>query len=98
MCNFAPFGAIEKVRNPRKITCESENTRTKKRKKWKFLDTFVDSGGTQNRPGREPSRVLSDFWRDATQTKIQRGSVTPPKSAKTQTPQNRRMYRGISTF
>ena len=61
MCNFAPFGATEKVRNRRKIMCESENTRTKKQKKWKFLNTFIDSVGSGFWYFSVVSRYPADF-------------------------------------
>ena len=95
---LAPFWHCEKSRNHVKNHWNSHFSCFHTPENTPNLETFVDSGGTRNRPDRRASRVLLDFWRHATHAKSQRGSVTPPTSAKIQTPQNRRMYREISTF
>ena len=98
MCHFAPFGAKEKVRNPRKITCESKKTRTKKRKKWKFLDTFVDSVGSGFWHFSGVSRYPADFWRVLRDAKSQGARGMPPDRADFGYLQNRRMSRGLACF
>ena len=98
MCHFAPFGAIEKVRNPRKITCESGKTRTKKRENWKFLDTFVDSGGAGFWHFSVVSRYPADFWRVVRDAKNQGARGMPPDRADFGYLQNRRMSRGLACF
>ena len=98
MWHFAPFGAIEKVRNPPKITCEFEKTRTKKQKKLQFLDTFVDSvvSGFWHFSG--VSRYPADFWRVLLDAKSQGARGMPPDRAEFGYLQNRRMSRGLACF
>ena len=97
MYNFASLG-LEKIRNPRKITCESENTRTKKQKKWKFLDTFVDSVGSGFWHFSGVSRYPADFWRVLLDAKSQGARGMPPDRADFGYLQNRRMSRGLVCF
>ena len=98
MCNFAPFGAIEKVRNPCKITCKFENTRIKKQKTWKFHDTFVDSVGSGFPYFSGVSRYSADFWRVLLDAKSQGAHGIPPDRAEFGYLQNRRMSRGLACF
>ena len=98
MCHVAPFGAKEKVRNPRKITCESKKTRTKKRKKWKFLNKFVDSVGSGFWHFSGVSRYPADFWCVLRDAKSQGARGMPPDRADFGYLQNRRMSRGLACF
>ena len=98
ICNFAPFGAIEKVRNPRKITCESENIRIKKQKTWKFPDTFVNSVRSGFWHFSGVSRYPADFWRVLRDAKSQGARGMPPDRADFGYLQNRRMSRGLACF